>query len=275
MKFDKPRSLGEALSILADAELEPHLLAGGTDLLVEIDTGRTAPPHVVDIWGIPELHGIQREAEGVRIGSLTTCTELYRDARTPDILRDAAWEVGAEQIRNRATIGGNLGTASPAADLTPVLFALGATVRLCARRGDRDLSARQFITGYRSNALRPSELIHSVWIPDRPDDERRAFRKVGTRRAQSISKLVVAVAFRIEGEVVIACRGGAGSVAPRTIDLPVLTREILGRRCTPERIAHAARMSAALDCAPVDDVRSTALYRREVFARVLVDLLSR
>jgi CO/xanthine dehydrogenase FAD-binding subunit len=190
-----------------------------------------------------------------------------------DVLALAADQVGAEQIKNRATLGGNLGTASPAADLNPVLVALGARVRLVSRRGARELDVESFLAGYRRTLRASDELIESVAIPARPAGERRGFRKVGTRAAQSISKLVVALAVRVERGRIAGVRGAAGSLAERTVRLAALERELAD--CTPdaERLAAAARASAREDVAPIDDVRSTALYRRQVFARVLRTLL--
>ena len=187
---DSPSSLEEALRLMRSATADTLVLAGGTDLMVEFEHGRTRPQRVVDVWALDELRGIGVRDGGLRIGSLSTCGELIRSAlvqERADILALAADEVGAEQIKNRATVGGNLGTASPAADLNPVLFALEARVELVSHSGRRELGVDDFVVGYRKNVRRPDELIESIWIPPRPKDERRAFRKVGTRRAQSIA----------------------------------------------------------------------------------------
>ena len=170
MKVVSARSLADALAALEGATRESRVLAGGTDLMVELEAGRTRPDLVVDVWRLDELRGIRDELGGVRIGALATCTDLVRSplvARSADILAEAAREVGAVQIRNRATIGGNLGTASPAADLNPVLFALGARVRVRSRSGERELDVQEFVTGYRTTARAADELIESVWIPAR------------------------------------------------------------------------------------------------------------
>lgn len=266
-----PATLDEALVALQGATPDTRVLAGGTDLMVEFEIGRTRPDRVVDIWKLAELRRIERDAGGLRLGALVSCGQLIRSAEVRDeldILAAAAREVGAEQIRNRATIGGNLGTASPAADLNPVLLALSATVRLRSRDATRDVEAHDFVCGYRQTARRPDELIESIWIPPRAPAERRWFRKVGTRRAQSISKVVVALAARVEADAVAALRAAAGSVAERTILLPTLEHDLVGRAPTPELIADAARR-AALGCHPIDDVRSTADYRRHVLWRIL------
>jgi CO/xanthine dehydrogenase FAD-binding subunit len=272
-----PRTLDEALAALAAVGPRPRVLAGGTDLMVELQSGRSAPERVVDIRGVPELRGIRHEDQGTRLGALTTCTELLADqgiARRLPLLRAAAAEFAAPQIRNRATVGGNLATASPAADLAPALLALGAAVRLRSRQQARDVPLERFFTGYRAHAGRPDELIESVFVPARPPGERTAFRKVGTRAAQSIAKVVVAVAAEIDGGRVRSLRGAAGSVADRTVALPALG-SLAGGRPTPAAIADAATRAAQHDCAPVDDVRSTARYRRHALQRLLVSLLER
>lgn len=269
-----PDSLDEALAELARGGPDTLLLAGGTDLMVEFESGRTRPEHVVNVWGLDELRGLREEPDGLRLGALTTCRELESSPRVVDVLREAAAEVGAVQIKNRATLGGNLGTASPAADLNPVLLALDAVVRLRSAAGTRDVPCAEFLTGYRATARRHDELIESVFVPARPAGERRAFRKVGTRAAQSISKVVLAVAVVLEDDRVVSVRAAAGSVAARTVLLPALERELAGEIPTPGAVAAAARAAATEDVAPIDDVRSTGDYRREVVFRLLESRLA-
>jgi CO/xanthine dehydrogenase FAD-binding subunit len=281
------RTLDEALDALRTAvddggAATTRVLAGGTDLMVELESGRTRAERIVDVWKVAELRGIRAEGGGIRFGALTTCSELLRSplaAARADLLVQAAAEVGAVQIQNRATLGGNLGTASPAADLNPVLVALGARVRLVASRGARELAVDEFLTGYRTTAKAADELIESVLVPARPPDELRRFRKVGTRRAQSIAKLVVALCWTEDAAAdarparVRALRGAAGSLSDRTVRLAVLERELAGKAREPSAVRAAARASARGDVAPRDDVRSTADYRRVVFERVLASLL--
>jgi len=277
LHVERPRDLDAALAALAGASERTRVLAGGTDLMVELASGRAAPDRVVDVWKVDELRGIADEDGGLRLGALTTCKELLASelvrARA-DVLAAAALEVGAEQIQNRATLGGNLGTASPAADLNPVLVALGASVRLASARGVRDVPVERFLLGYRRTERAPDELICSVAIPPRPSGERRAFRKVGTRRAQSISKVVVALAVVLDGERVASVRGAAGSVAPQIVPLPTLARELVGKVPGDELLERASRACAREDAAPIDDVRSTARYRRHALQRVLRSVLA-
>lgn len=277
MKVLSPRTLEDALRALRDADASTRVLAGGTDLMVELESGRTTPERVVDVWKVAELAYERAEDGGARFGALTTCADLLRSplaASCADLLVAAAREVGAVQIQNRATLGGNLGTASPAADLNPVLLALGAHVRLASLRGLRELPVDDFLTGYRTTARAPDELVESVFVPARPPNELRRFRKVGTRRAQSIAKLVVAVCWSLDDRGhVRALRGGAGSLAERSVRLAALEDALVGGPLDPVRVRAAVAASSAKDIRPRDDVRSTARYRRIVFERVLADLL--
>lgn len=271
-----PRSLATALAVLAD-RAPVTVLAGGTDLMVELRTGRTQVASVLDLWGVEELRFVRAEAGGVRIGALTTITELRRQPSLGawPLLAACAADFAAEQIRNRATVGGSLGTASPAADLGPVLWALDAVVRLRSRDGVRDLPIPAFLLGYRRTARRADELIESVWLPGRLPTERGAFVKVGTRDAQSIAKVVVAlVASRDAGSgQVTAVRAAAGAVAERTVELASL-QELVGRRPDAAALLAVSRVAASRDCAPIDDVRSSAVYRRHALQRVVCDMLT-
>ncbi len=279
MKVVSPRTVEDALAALASASPNTRILAGGTDLVVEMESGRTRPDLVVDVGRTAGLRWIRATEHGLEMGAGTTCTDLLRSdsaARHADLLVEAAREVGAVQIQNRATIGGNLGTASPAADLTPVLFALAARVRLRSLAGTRELAVEDFVTGYRTTARRPDELIESVSLPLRRDGERRAFRKVGTRRAQSISKVVVALAI---GPKHVDARIAAGSVAEctvrlRTVENLVVRGTVRGDRARAHHdLYRGVDAALRIDIRPRDDVRSTADYRHAVLTRMLVRIL--
>jgi CO/xanthine dehydrogenase FAD-binding subunit len=244
--------------------------------MVEFETGRTRPDRVIDIHRVPELRGIEERSDGLWIGALSTCSDLIASdlvRRRAAILVAAADEVGAEQIKNRATIAGNLGTASPAADLVPVLFALDARVRLASRRGRREMTVSDFLCGYRENRRHTDELIEAVILPPEVVGERHAFRKVGTRRAQSIAKVVVALSLRLVEGRIHDLRAAAGSVAPTTVFLSTLARELEGVRPKPATLEAAARLAVRTDVAPIDDVRSSAAYRCEVLYRVCRSML--
>ncbi len=277
MRADLPSCLTEALTALESASPSTRLLAGGTDLMVEIETGRTKPDRVIDLSRVTELRQIEETPDGLRLGALCTCTDLIEapevKALAP-LLVEAAQTVGAAQIRNRATLGGNLGTASPAADLIPALLALDVSIRLRSRTGLRDIPGTDFLTGYRETARRSDELIDSVFLPTRDPNERQYFRKVGTRRAQAISKVVVALSATVDTGEIKSLSAAAGSVAERCVPLTSLSRELVGRPLNEAAIEAAIRSSLRADISPMDDVRSTADYRRQVLGRVLRTILA-
>jgi CO/xanthine dehydrogenase FAD-binding subunit len=267
-----PRSLEEAYGLLASA---PHrALAGGTDLLVQL-TGELGPvpERVLDLWRLDELRGIRAREGALEIGALTTHSQIRRSeacaAHAPALVAAAA-TIGAAQIQNRGTIGGNVMNASPAGDTLPVLLALDAVLIAGGPRGERSIPAAGFWPAYRTTALAPDELLLRVRIPI-VDGRRQAFRKVGTRRAQAISKVVLAAAWRRDPawrDVRIAF----GSVAATPIRAAAAESALEG---APPTAASIDRAVAALlaELRPIDDVRSTAAYRLEVSGRILRRLL--
>jgi len=267
-----PRDLAAAYAALAagTADMPVKPIAGGTDLMVSL-SGELAPPpaSVVDLWAIEALRGIAIDGDSLTLGALTTYTDVRRSALCREhvpALVEAAATIGAAQIQNRGTLGGNIANASPAGDTLPVLLAADAVIVVGSERGERDVPAAEFWTGYRQTALAHDELILRIRLPLAAGREMR-FRKVGTRRAQAISKVVMAVAWQGDGtwrDVRVAL----GSVAATPIRATATESTLDGRRPTPET-ADAAAETLAGELAPIDDVRSTAEYRRLVAARVL------
>jgi xanthine dehydrogenase small subunit len=267
-----PRDLDGAYAALSSGSAETPVrpIAGGTDLMVAL-TGELGPPPatVVDLWAIDALRGIAIDGDVLTLGALTTYTDIRRSALCREhvpALVEAAATIGAAQIQNRGTLGGNIANASPAGDTLPVLLAADTLFVLGSERGEREVPADRFWTGYRATALAHDELILRIRIPLAAAREMR-FRKVGTRRAQSISKVVMAVAWRGDGtwaEVRVAL----GSVAATPIRAVATEAALEGRSPTPETADRAAEVLAG-ELAPIDDVRSTAEYRRLVAARVL------
>lgn len=253
----RPRSLRDALRRLAAEPLTP--IAGCTDVYVGLQFGHPSARRFLDLWGLDELRGIRSQAGGVRLGALTTYTDIIGSrliqARVP-MLVAAAREVGGAQIQNRGTVGGNLANASPAGDTLPVLAAAGAHVVLHSASSERAVPLSAFYTGYRLTARRPDELITAIEIPRL--DGRQWWRKVGTRRAQAISKVTMA---GVRGEAVTVA---LGAVAP-TVVVAARAAAALAAGAT------IAEARAALDAeiAPIDDLRSTREYRREVAGRLL------
>ena len=275
---ESPRTLRDAFAVLSgassDAPIRP--LAGATDLLVQI-TGEIGPPPVrlLDLWHLDELRGIDVTREGLVLGALTTYSQIRRSALCRELapaLVEAAATIGAAQIQNRGTIGGNIANASPAGDTLPVLLAADAVLLVGGQRGEREIPIAKFFVDYRKTALQSDELILQVRIP-LPAGRSVRFRKVGTRRAQAISKVVMALAWQDLGaagwrEVRVAL----GSVAATTIRARATEAVLEGARPTPE-VADRAAETLAGELNPIDDVRSTADYRRIVAARILHRLL--
>ena len=274
---ESPTRLEGAYALMADATAAWRPLAGGTDLMVQMTGEIGEPPErVLDIWGLDELRGIAVERDALVIGALTTYTELRQSPLVAEFvpaLVDAAATIGAAQIQNRGTVGGNVANASPAGDTLPVLLALGAEIVLGSAAGERTVAADDFWTGYRATARRPDELVIRIRIP-LAADRMVMFRKIGTRRAQAISKVVMALAWRstTDDGPWTDVRLALGSVAATTIRAADAESVLEGARPTRET-ADAAAAALTAELHPIDDVRSTADYRRTVAGRVLHRLI--
>jgi CO/xanthine dehydrogenase FAD-binding subunit len=258
-----PRTLAEALRLLsADPALMP--LAGCTDIYVGLNAGVPPARGFLDLWKLDELRGIHAHDDSVSIGALSTYTELIASplvrARLP-MLVAAAREVGGRQIHNRGTLGGNIANGSPAGDTLPVLLAADARVVLQSMHGIRRVAFADYYTGYRTSVRRGDELIVSIEVP--PIAGRQWFRKVGTRAAQTISKVVLA------GVRADRPRLAMGSVAPTVVRL-VATERALAAGASID----AAQRVMQSEIAPIDDLRSTAAYRRKVAANLLAEFWS-
>ncbi len=273
----RPRDLEHALALLHEARGRRQLvpLAGGTDLYVSLNAGDVPAGRFLDLGGLRELGGVRAGEGGLTIGALTTFSEIREHAlvrRRYPALAAAAAEIGAWQIQNRATLGGNIANASPAGDSLPVLLALEAAVEARSVRGPREVPFTGLFRGYRDLALEPDELITAVRLPA-PPRARQFFRKVGTRRAQSISKVVFCGLLSLgrDGRVDLA-RLALGSVAPVTLRACGTERALLGARPSAATAA-AARAALLEDIAPIDDIRSDREYRLMVSGNVLEQFL--
>jgi CO/xanthine dehydrogenase FAD-binding subunit len=247
MEVLSPHSLEEALRLRAERP-EALPIQGGTDVMVELNFDRVRPPALLNLSQVAELRGWSRENGSLRLGAGLTYAELERPPLSELLpaLAEAARTVGSPQIRNRGTIGGNLGTASPAGDALPPLLIEQAEVELASTRGTRRLPLVEFLVGPKRNALAPDELVAAVHLS--PSGEPQTFMKVGPRNAMVIAVCSLAlVADRTRGEV-RAAFGSAGPV-PGLVTVPLGERDSL-----PEAVAAAAR--------PIDDVRGTAAYRQ-------------
>jgi CO/xanthine dehydrogenase FAD-binding subunit len=268
-----PTSIDEALSALADTEAQ--VLAGGTDFLVEVNAGHRRPDAVVGLGRIRELHEWQQTDGWVRLGAAVTYTQMLR----PDLagllpaLAHAARTVGSPPIRNAGTIGGNLGTASPAGDTLPVLAALDAIVEVAGPSGVRDVSMEDFVTGPKRNALGPGELVTAVRLPLFPGPQE--YRKVGVRNAMVIAVASLALAVDTAGRTVRCALGSVGPVPIRARAAESWLAEQVDwdrdRPAVPDPAAFGHFGALVAEAArPIDDHRSTADYRRHA-VRVLAE----
>lgn len=268
----RPGSLAEAIAARA-AHPDWVLLAGGTDLMVNAPQ-RPAPPGIIDLWALDDLRGITEcsaHGGGLRIGAATPWLDVVENPRVAavaPILAAAAREIGALQIQARGTVGGNLGTSSPVGDSLPALLALDASLELASPRGTRTVAYAGYCTGYRKTLLAADELITAVVLPTQPAGSRQLWRKVGTRRAQSISKVMAAAVLRVAGGRFDVARIGLGAVADRPIRATAVEAALLG--ATPgQAAADAAASVLVATLKPITDVRSTADYRLDVVQNLI------
>lgn len=268
-----PRSLDEAYEILSLRAVK--VIAGGTDLMVLMNARQLDAEEFLDIWRVDELRGIEDEGDRLRIGALATYTEMIRspliEKHAPALVA-ASRTVGAVQIQNRGTLGGNIVNASPAGDSLPVLAAYDAEVEIGSGRGTRRVDFNKFYTAYRRTVLESDELVVAVRLPKLKEGERDFFCKVGTRRAQAISKIVMAVKAKTKNEMIEWIRVGVGSVAP-TVVRAYKTESLLAGRAITSDLIEQAGQSISLEVSPITDLRSTEHYRRTVTGNVLARLL--
>jgi CO/xanthine dehydrogenase FAD-binding subunit len=265
----RPRSLEAALELLSLHAGEVRPLAGGTDILVRAKDGLQSRAALLDLSAVPEMKGIEERGTELWIGAGVTHAELMRSAlvaRYAPALPQACAVIGGPQIRNRGTLGGNLANASPAADTVPALFAADAVVELVSVSDRRDLPVRELFTGPRQTVLARDELILGVRVPRRPG-VRGAFLRLGQRQAQAISKVSIAVAMTFKDGRPDWARVALGAVAPTVIRASRAEAALLAGGHEGLRRAREEVMS---EVRPIDDLRSTREYRREM-AGVLLE----
>jgi len=274
-EMEAPRDLRAALELLAREPGAWKPFAGGTDLMVLLEAGKLAHRRFLSIWKFPELGGIEVAPEHVTIGALTTYTEIRRHeilAREFPLLCRAAAETGGIATQNRGTLGGNIANASPAADSPPALLVYDAELELVSTSGSRTIPYREFHTGYKQMKLRNDELIRCIRLPRAPAQlaSKQYYRKVGTRRAQAISKVCFAAMARMEDGHMADVRIALGSVAPTVLRAAETEKLLRGERLAPS-VLRAAQAALAREVAPIDDMRSTAAYRRRVAQNLLAE----
>jgi CO/xanthine dehydrogenase FAD-binding subunit len=270
-----PGSLHAVLQVLAEGPGVWTPIAGGTELMVAHAAGRLSAKKLLSLWGIPDLRFIEAGADSITIGACTTFRDLRLDpaiaAHFPLLAKAATW-IGSIANQNRATVGGNLVNGSPAADSSPALLVYDAELELISVRGKRRVPYTEFHTGYKKNVLAPDELVYAVHLPRKFAAHRQYLRKVGTRRAMAISKVELAGTALLDTGVISEVRFAAASLAPFPTRLYQTETAVRGREISPQTIM-AGRNALLEEAAPVDDIRSTAEYRRAVAANLLEEFL--
>jgi aerobic carbon-monoxide dehydrogenase medium subunit len=267
MRYEAPESLSGALALLAGATGEARVLAGGTDLLVQMRADVVEPELIVDIKKIPETRTVTEDNGGWRIGAAVTGAELKEHARLkqawPGVV-EAANLIGSTQVQGRATLGGNLCNGSPAADSVPALIAAGAVATLAGPKGKRDLPVEDVMLGPRQLALTKGEIVVSFLLPPRPPRSADAYLRFIPRTEMDIAVVGAGVSLTLDGGgTITAARVSLGAVAARVLLVADAARAIVGSRldeAAQQRLEAAARAA----CRPIDDKRGTVEFRIDV-----------
>jgi CO/xanthine dehydrogenase FAD-binding subunit len=274
-----PPSLDAVLAQLG-AEPGKHTpIAGGTELMVALNTGRLTQHSLVSIQHLKELRFIRVEEDAIHIGAGATFTDIRRSseiaADLPLLIQSASW-TGTIANQNRATLGGNICNASPAADTPPALLAYGATITLISKAGKRTLPYTEFHLSYKKTVLRPDELVYSVSVPRDFAGYRQYIRKVGTRNALAISKIALAGLAKLDGDKLADIRLGAASLTDRPVRCSATEAALMGKSIGPkstDTTIRSARAALASETHTIDDIRSTAKYRAAVAGNLLEEFL--
>ncbi len=276
--FVCPHSLVEAVELLAQNKNSLKPIAGGTDLMVLFEAGKLPQGGYLNLWGLKELTGIKTSEKMVTLGALTTFTDIIEHPllqREFPLLCQAASEIGAIAIQNRATLGGNLVNASPAADSPPALLVYDAEIELVSKLNSHWIPYSEFHIGYKKIKMKPDELLSKVRLNRGASLTHQSYRKIGTRRAQAISKVCFAATAQIDASKKINdVRIALGSVAPIPLRC-FRTEKILLGRTVDETVISEAISELNREIKPIDDLRSTQKYRRKVARNLLQDFLER
>ena len=272
-----PANLEEVLDLLAEERCVWKPFAGGTDLMVLLEAGKLPHKNYINIWNLQELRGIEVNDTHVTLGSLITYTDVQANAvlgKEFPMLCQAARETGGLAIQNRGTLGGNIVNASPAADSPPALLAYDAELELTSAKGSRWLPYQGFHTGYKTMLIEPQELLTRIRLPRAAKGLQHYYRKVGTRKAQAISKVCFAATARLNGAEIADLRIALGSVAPIPIRC-VKSEDALRNQRLDRTAIERGKLQLTKEIAPIDDIRSTQDYRLQVSLNLLEDFLLR
>jgi CO/xanthine dehydrogenase FAD-binding subunit len=272
-----PAHLAEALDVLAQDSGAWKPFAGGTDLMVLLEGGRLTHKNYVNLWNLKELRGIEATDSQITLGGLTTYTEVQNHPVLQQefpMLCQAAKETGGIAIQNRGTLGGNIVNASPAADSPPALLAYDAELELVSKAGVRTIPYSGFHSGYKQMDIRPDELLRAIHLPRKTKGLTHYYRKVGTRKAQAISKVCFAAVAGVKDGNINHVRIALGSVAPISLRCFKTENAVNGQPLNDQTIA-AAKRSLVDEISPIDDIRSTKDYRLQVSLNLLEDFLVR
>ena len=264
--FESPRTLAEAVSLLASRDSRP--LAGGTDLIDHMRTGRFRPALVVDLKKIPELTQLVTDSNGLRLGAAVPCYKLQACSTIRDhysAIADAVSIIGGVQIQNRATVGGNLCTSGPAADSAPALLALGAVCHIAGPKGNRTLPLEQFFTGPGKNVLQPGEILVEITCPAPAPKSGSNYRRFIPRNEMDIAVVGVGVNVTLDasGQTITAARIGLGAVGPTPILAVDAAKTLVGQPASDANYKTAGEAARAVT-SPIDDMRGTVEFRRHV-----------
>lgn len=270
--YHRPSSLGEACALLADLGEGAHVLAGGTEVLVDLKQHTVATRHLVSLRGLPELREIRVDADGLHVGGMATHGMITRSPAVRDsfpALAEAASTLAAVQVRNRGTIGGNFCSAVPSADLPPICLAAGARVSLAGPGTERLVPAEDFFTGPKRTVRTRDELLVEILIPPAAwgAGTGATYLKFGLRGSSALAVAGVAVWLRLEGQTPGDCRIALGAVHEKPLLAKEASAGLVGTKLTEEALREVAD-TAAMECSPISDLRGSAHYRREL-VRVL------
>jgi len=274
MRYEKPASVAQACALLRDTKERAVVLAGGTDLLIKLRSRELSPALVVDLKGIAELAELRLGADGeLRIGATVTMRKIYEDPRIIEQypgLAEGALAVGSLQVRNRATVVGNLCNASPCMDTAPALLLLGARLRVVSHKGEREIPLEQFFLGVKKTQLAPGEICTAVIVPAAARRIRTAFDKIKRVRGHDLALVNAAAAYDPDARTLSAAVGSCGITVLSTRPIEGVTpgegAEEIGRQLA----------AAALEVVrPIDDVRASAEYRRDMTALLCRRLTAR